>query len=68
MSKEADLSSFPDSANVQPYARQAMAWPEQESVPWQSDERKPYPALQFELAIGDHIPCMLPEQFDSRPK
>ena len=68
VSKEADLSSFPDSANVQPYARQAMAWAVEQGIILGSDGRlKPHSqALRAELAaivMRIHTLVMLPEQF-----
>ena len=52
VSNEADLSSFPDSANIQPYARQAMAWAVEQGIILGSDGKlKPQSqALRTELA------------------
>lgn len=68
VSKEANLSGFPDSANVQPYARQAMAWAVEKGIILGSDGKlKPQSqALRTELAaivMRIHTLVMLPEQF-----
>ena len=68
VSKEADLSGFPDNANVQPYARQAMAWAVEQGIILGSDGKlKPQSqALRTELAailMRIHTLVMLPEQF-----
>ena len=68
VSNEADLSSFPDSANIQPYARQAMAWAVEQGIILGSDGKlKPQSqALRTELAailMRIHTLVMLPEQF-----
>ena len=68
VSNEADLSGFPDSANVQPYARQAMAWAVEQGIILGSDGKlKPQSqALRAELAailMRIHTLVMLPEQF-----